>query len=119
MKGPDREFVLILTTVPDHLDVDGLVRPLVAEGLVACANVLPPMRSIYRWRGAVETADERQLILKTSRAQVAAVQAHLASGHPYEVPEFLVLRIADGSDGYLAWLRDQTPAAERGSRNQE
>jgi periplasmic divalent cation tolerance protein len=104
----DAEFVLILTTVPDHLDVDGLVRPLLAEGLVACANVLPPMRSIYRWRGEVETADERQLILKTSGARVAAVQARLAGSHPYEVPEFLVLRIADGSDGYLAWLRDET-----------
>jgi periplasmic divalent cation tolerance protein len=106
----DGEFVLILTTVPDHVDVDGLIRPLVAEGLVACANILSPMRSVYRWRGAVETAEERQVVLKTNRARVAAVQAHLAGGHPYEVPEFLVVPIAAGSEAYLDWLRRETAA---------
>jgi periplasmic divalent cation tolerance protein len=108
MAHPDSEFVLILTTVPDDLDVDGLIRPLVAEGLVACANVLAPMRSIYRWRGAVETAGERQVIFKTTRTRVSVVQARLAGRHPYEVPEFLVLPIAEGSDGYLRWLRNET-----------
>ena len=108
MAQPDAEFVLILTTLPEALDVDSLVRPLVDEGLVACANILPPMRSVYRWRGEVETAEERQVIFKTTRARVAVVQARLADAHPYELPEFLVLSIADGSAAYLGWLGKET-----------
>jgi periplasmic divalent cation tolerance protein len=66
------------------------------------------MVSIYRWKGAVEKADERQLLIKTTEAQVGTLETRLRSLHPYEVPEFLVIRIAGGSPEYLAWLAEST-----------
>jgi len=104
----DTEIILVLTTVPGNLDVDELVRPLVEGRLAACVNVLPPMRSIYRWEGVVETADERQVLIKTTRRRLADVQSSLSARHPYDVPEFLVLPIADGGGAYLEWVRAET-----------
>lgn len=108
MAQPDTDFVLVLTTVPVSLDVDELARPLLEGRLAACVNVLPPMRSIYRWRGAIESADERQVLIKTVRGRLTELQASLAARHPYEVPEFVVLPVADGSAAYLQWLRSET-----------
>jgi periplasmic divalent cation tolerance protein len=108
MAPPDTDVVLVLTTVPVDLDVDELVRPLVEQRLAACVNVLPPMRSIYRWNGAIETADERQVLIKTTRRRLADLQASLAARHPFEVPELLVLPVADGSPAYLQWLQAET-----------
>jgi periplasmic divalent cation tolerance protein len=76
--------------------------------LAACVNILPPMRSIYRWKGAVEDASERQLVIKTTAARVPELQLRLKTLHPYEVPEFLVLPITEGSPDYLSWLTDST-----------
>jgi len=98
------KFVLVLTTFPADGDAESLGRTLVEEGLAACVNVLPPMLSIYRWKGAVETADERQLLIKTTEARTAALESRLRSLHPYDVPEFLIIRIAGGSPEYLSWL---------------
>jgi periplasmic divalent cation tolerance protein len=67
--------------------------------------VLPPMRSIYRWEGKVEQASEHQLVIKTRAERVEAVKARLASLHPYDVPEVLVLSIAGGADSYLQWIQ--------------
>jgi periplasmic divalent cation tolerance protein len=100
------KFVLVLTTFPADGDAASLGTTLVEEGLAACVNILPPMLSIYRWKGAVENADERQLLIKTTEAQLAALETRLRSLHPYEVPEFLVIRIAGGSPEYLAWLAE-------------
>jgi periplasmic divalent cation tolerance protein len=108
MAHSDTAIILVLTTVPGNLDVDELVRPLVEERLAACVNVLPPMRSIYRWEGVVETADERQVLIKTTRRRLAEVQSSLSARHPYEVPEFLVIPITDGGAAYLQWVRAET-----------
>jgi len=90
------------------MDAEQLGRTLVEERLVACVNVLPAMQSIYRWQGAVEQASERQLIMKTAGDRLEALKARLAALHPYEVPELLVLPIADGGASYLEWLREAT-----------
>jgi periplasmic divalent cation tolerance protein len=66
------------------------------------------MISIYRWQGAVENAAERQLLLKPEREKVPRIKARLATLHPYEVPELLVLPVDDGGEAYLAWVRDCT-----------
>lgn len=100
------EFVVVLSTIAADHDVEQLARALVSEQLAACVNVLPPMRSIYRWKGAIESADERQLIIKTTSARVPDLQARLKALHPYEVPEFLVLKVSSGSPDYLAWLAE-------------
>jgi periplasmic divalent cation tolerance protein len=102
------EFVIALTTIGGDADGVALARTLVAERLAACVNVLPPMMSVYRWKGHVEEDREQQLVMKTSSARVGALQARLRELHPYEVPEFLVIAIESGSEAYLGWLREVT-----------
>lgn len=98
--------MLVWTTWPADGDADGFARTLVDERLAACVSVLPPMRSTYRWQGAVETAAERQVLIKTRAANLAALEKRVRELHPYEVPEFLVLNIDAGSPAYLSWLND-------------
>ena len=99
-----KDAVLVLTTIGADAGAAELARALVEEHLAACVNVLPAMTSIYRWKGGVEQDQERQIIIKTTRARVDALAARLRKLHPYEVPEFLVIGVSDGSDAYLAWL---------------
>jgi periplasmic divalent cation tolerance protein len=103
--------VLVLTTVPDGELGDAMARKLVEERLAACVNVMPPMTSFYRWQGALEREVERQIVIKTTAERVPAVQARVAELHPYELPEFVVLAVADGSTGYMAWVGSQTTDA--------
>ena len=103
--------VIVLTTVGAAFDVAALARTLVDEHLAACVNVLPPMQSIYRWQGQVHVDDERQLVIKTSADRVAALQLRLGALHPYDVPEFLVVEVAGGSQAYLDWLSQATAPA--------
>jgi periplasmic divalent cation tolerance protein len=102
------DLVIVLTTVPAGDAGDRVARSLVDERLAACVNVLAPMTSTYRWRGAVEVDAEQQLIIKTRRSLVPRLTARLAALHPYELPEVLVVDVAQGSDAYLAWVRDST-----------
>jgi periplasmic divalent cation tolerance protein len=104
------DAVIVLTTWPAEGAAAELARTLVTERLAACVNVLGEMQSTYRWQGAVEVDRERQVVIKTTRSQLAALQARLGALHPYELPEFVVLSVDAGSDGYLAWLRDSTGA---------
>ena len=97
-------IVLVLTTVPAGDRGDAIARALVEERLAACVNVGAPMTSFYRWRGAVERNDERQVVVKTTRDRLPALQARLAELHTYEVPEFLVIAVAGGSVPYLDWI---------------
>ena len=102
------EYVLVLTTLPGDADGPAFGRALVDERLVACANLMAPMESVYRWEGQVVQETERQVILKTSRDRLAALWDRVRELHPYEVPEFIVLTIADGNDAYLRWIGDST-----------
>jgi len=102
--------VVVLTTWPADRDPDALARALVGERLAACVNVLGSMRSTYRWQGAVEQADERQLVIKTTTSRVAALDARLREMHPYEVPELLVLPVTGGGEDYLRWLSESVQA---------
>jgi periplasmic divalent cation tolerance protein len=98
--------VLVLTTLGADTDATDLVRTLVDERLAACANVLPVMTSLYRWKGAVEQDREQQIVLKTTAERLDRLQARLKELHPYELPEFIVLPASSGSAAYLAWVRD-------------
>jgi periplasmic divalent cation tolerance protein len=102
------DFVLILTTLGVSADASAFASTLVDERLAACVNVLPEMDSIYRWQGRVERDREHQLVIKTTAARLPALRERLASLHPYQVPELLVLPVADGSPAYLGWLRAET-----------
>lgn|SRR5687767_5152225 len=103
-----RDVVLILTTVPEGELGDAIARRLIEQRMAACVNVSAPMTSLYRWRGVVEREAERQIVIKTTREQVLAVQACIAELHSYELPEFMVLAVADGSTEYLDWVGKET-----------
>ena len=97
-------MILVLTTFPADGDADAFARTLVDERLAACVTVLGPMQSVYRWQGEVASAAERQLLIKTKAANLAALEQRVHALHPYDVPEFLVVPIERGSAAYLAWL---------------
>ena len=100
------EPVVILITFPTDGDVTAFAKALVADGAAACVTVLPEVESVYRWEGAIEQARERQLIVKTTRDTVDLLRRRVGALHPYDTPEFLVLRVAGGEERYLAWIRD-------------
>jgi len=101
------DVVLVLSTVPDDPSAEAIARTLVEERLAACVNLLPPMPSIYRWQGGVERATERQVVMKTTRVRLDALEKRLAELHTYELPEFIVLPADGGTDAYLRWVREQ------------
>ena len=100
------DTAIVLTTLGGDADAVALARTLVEEGLAACVNVLPPMISVYRWKGAVEQDREQLLIIKTAVHRLGALEARLKALHPYDLPEFLVLPTAGGSSAYLTWVRE-------------
>jgi len=106
---PERNAaVVILVTAPDESSADNLARRLVDERLVACANILPGLRSVYRWRGTVEEASEVLLVLKARRADVGVVAERVEELHPYEVPEVIALDVTAGHAPYLDWVISET-----------
>lgn len=100
--------VIVLTTLPVDADASAFARTLLDERLVACVHVSAPMSSTYRWEGIIEEESERQLSIKTSRDRIAALWERVRDLHPYDVPEFVVLPIVDGSDAYLRWISEST-----------
>ncbi len=100
--------VLVITTLPDEASARVLAQALVESGLAACVNVLGACRSIYRWQGAVEEADEVPVLIKTRSERYAELEAKILSGHPYQVPEIIVLPVERGLPAYLAWLDEAT-----------
>jgi len=103
MKGV--EVVAVLVTGPDRATLEALGRTLVEDRLIACANIIGGVTSIFRWEGAVETSDECLAILKTTRPRVDALEKRVAWLHPYAVPELLVLEVDSGAAPYLDWVR--------------
>ena len=100
--------VIVLTTWPASSDAGAFARSLVDERLAACVNVFGPMQSTYRWKDAIETDAERQIVIKTTESRVAALETRLRELHPYDVPELLVLRTDGGGEAYVAWVRAST-----------
>ncbi len=100
-------YVVVLTTCGTRREAGRIARALVTERLAACVNISgKPVRSIYRWKGKIEQANEFSLLIKTTKSRVAELQSALKRLHTYEVPEFLVLPVAAGSPAYLAWIDD-------------
>jgi periplasmic divalent cation tolerance protein len=102
------EFVVVLVTAESSEEAARIGQALVAERLAACANVVGPIRSIYRWQGAIEDTAEHLLLLKARARDAAAVDERVRALHSYEVPEVLALPIRAGSAAYLAWLAEAT-----------
>jgi periplasmic divalent cation tolerance protein len=96
--------IVVLSTVERAEDAERIARELVERGLAACVNVVPGLVSIYRWKGELERAEERLLLIKTRAERFEALREALVALHPYDVPEVLALPITEGHAPYLAWL---------------
>jgi periplasmic divalent cation tolerance protein len=104
-------IVQVTTTVPTATAAAAVATALVDTGLAACVQVSGPVRSRYRWQGAVEEADEWCCVAKTTAAAAPAAVAAIRAVHPYDVPEILVTPVVGGHDAYLAWVAAEvTPA---------
>lgn len=95
---------VVLVTAPSEELAAALARTLVDEGLIACANLVPGVRSIYRWKGAIWDEGEVLLVLKAPTAGFESLRARIVELHPYETPEVLRLDVAEGHRPYLDWV---------------
>jgi len=102
------EELIVFVTVPSRDDGERIATALVGEQLAACVNVVGPIRSIYRWQGEICRDDEHLLLIKTTRARYAALEARVQVLHTYDVPEIVAVPIERGSAAYLAWITDVT-----------
>jgi periplasmic divalent cation tolerance protein len=102
--------LLVLTTLPERAAAEALARELLAARLAACVHVGAPVRSLYHWRGQIETADETPLAIKTRVELYPQVEAAILASHPYELPEIVAVRISDALPGYLDWITAETVA---------
>ena len=100
------KFAVVLVTAPDLKTGRKLARATLAARLVACANLMPKIESHYWWQGKLESSSEVLLVMKTTAARLAALEKLIVAGHPYDTPEFVVLRIRGGSRRYLDWVQD-------------
>src|SRR5437867_3486104 len=105
MKSADK-FALALVTTPDLKTARSLAKAALRARLAACANVLPKIESHYWWRGKLERAAELLLLFKTTQSKLAALEKCILANHPYDTPEFLVVRLDKGNERYLAWLAE-------------
>jgi periplasmic divalent cation tolerance protein len=111
VSSSDPRVILVLTTIAAEADGAALGRALVDERLAACVNILPAMTSVYRWKGQVEQDREQQVIIKTTRDRLAALEARVRELHSYELPEFLVVAAGGGAEAYMAWVEESVRSA--------
>ena len=102
------DALLVFTTLPNADKAAEIARALVEERLAACANLLPAVRSIYRWEGKIHDENEVLVLFKTRAETVERLKARLLELHPYEVPEVLAVPVESGYQAYLDWLSSQT-----------
>jgi periplasmic divalent cation tolerance protein len=102
------DFIVVLMTAPDTDVANRIAGTLVDEGLVACVNILPGLRSIYRWEGKVCDEAEVLCLMKTRLDLFPALRERITALHPYQVPEIIALPLAAGSPPYLDWVIQST-----------
>jgi periplasmic divalent cation tolerance protein len=99
-------ILLAFSTFPDVETARRISNELVSERFAACANILPAVESIYRWKNKIESGNETLVFFKVSEDRQSAFQDKLRSLHPYEVPEIIFLPVASGLPQYMAWVAD-------------
>jgi len=105
--------IVILSACDSEEQAARLARHLVELRLAACVNIVPGVRSFYRWKGALEDAVEWLLVIKSRRDLFSVISTELAKLHSYEVPEILAMPVVEGSENYLAWMdRELIPEDE-------
>ena len=102
------EFYVVLVTAGSREDAEKIASTLVEERLAGCCNIVPRVRSVYRWKGKICRDEETLLLIKTRRGRLAKLRARVVELHSYEVPEIIALPIRDGHRPYLDWLGQET-----------
>jgi len=98
--------VTFVSCPPEH--AEALARKLVEAGVAACVNVIPGVHSVYRWKGDVSTDNEALLVIKSAAQRIEDLKATVLKHHPYELPEFITVNVAQGHGPYLQWILDST-----------
>lgn len=106
--APSSELVLVVTTAPDAEVAETLVRNLLEERLIACANLLPGLTSVFRWQERVEREPEVLILMKTARTRVEPLFERISQLHPYDVPEMVALSVEAVSRAYCEWVQQET-----------
>lgn len=102
------DYLVVLVTAPNDDEAAAIASTLVAERLAACVNILPGIRSFYRWEGKVQDDPEVMMIIKTRKALIPKLEARVKELHSYTVPEFIAMDLAHGSADYLDWIAEST-----------
>ena len=97
-------YRIVLVTCGSIQEARKIARLVVQKKLAACANIVPAIESVYRWKGKVERAREVLMVIKTAAAQVRQLEREVKRAHSYDIPEFIVLPIVSGSSEYLDWI---------------
>ncbi|MCP4696578.1 MAG: divalent-cation tolerance protein CutA [Gammaproteobacteria bacterium] len=100
----ENEYQLAVTTCPDEQVAEQVARYLIENNVAACVSLLPKVRSIYRWQGAITSDSEVMLFIKTRKDRYAELEQAILSQHPYELPELIAIPINMGLPGYLRWI---------------
>jgi periplasmic divalent cation tolerance protein len=108
MKKLSGQVLVILVTVVNQKEAVRIGEEMVNAKLAACANIIPRIQSIYRWKGKVVKAQEALLILKSTRPRYRALEKAIKAMHTYETPEIIGLPVKEGLDQYIGWVRSQT-----------
>jgi len=104
----DSDVILALITVPDQDTADRLANALVEKRLAACVNIIPDLKSVYRWQGDICRDDESLLLVKTVRSRFDELKAAVIELHPYKLPEIIAVDVVAGLEAYLAWVAEET-----------
>lgn len=102
------DCVLCLTTAGDTDSANTIAQGLLESRAAACVTLLPAAQSHYWWQGAIASATEVVLLIKSTQQRVHDIRQYLVEHHPYETPELLVFRVADGLENYLRWVENET-----------
>ena len=108
---PPNDVLLVLTNMPDREAAMKLAVAVIEARVAACVNILGACTSVYRWHSAVENAEEIPLLIKTTAARYAMLEALIRRMHPYELPEIIAVPLVQGFPGYLQWVADETRGA--------
>jgi periplasmic divalent cation tolerance protein len=100
--------IVVLSTAGSDEEAQRIARHLVERRVAACVNIVPGVRSIYRWKGAIEDSQEFLLVIKTRRELLKKLEIELRPVHSYEIPELLALPVVDGLEPYLDWIDEAT-----------
>lgn len=100
------EYVVVFVTCGSTREAQRIAKTLVQRRLAACVNIVGPVKSVYRWKGRVESAREILMVIKTTRARFAELEKEIEKLHSYDMPEIIALPIRAGSKPYLKWLRE-------------